>query len=776
MSDELDLPLALRRSRRSSLGPQRQQMQRDAKDQLPPTPKSSAASTPNKNSRPKKRVRFSDPGPILGETDDELSTGLTPFIRRTALSARPSRRHSTPSRLLNLTASGSGALDLDNPSSPLSGEVRFLPLRQVLDGRVKRRIRRNGLSEEMNTIYAERKQRARDTKAEIERLKAEVAAKDDEIHRLHDETIEIDTDRVWELERQVETLKKELTSRSGVQEIPSSPAFEWTMAARDPFSDDFMDVDTGLDVSSHEFGSTTMAELTCGTPTRKGRAVLATPPTTSPAKAAAISSPCPPTILLPPVAHTGVQTSLPDLEKQELEVELDSLQLEICKLTSTLESYSSLTAKLSEKLAPFSPLATSTSTDEPSQDIEARFGTVLQTLSDRTAALLELNNSLSGLGFPGADAFEIITSLSSTFRSARLELEYLTPGEVTLPLNSAGAEVLDLILARLRDLAKKNREADDTIDEYHSIEQSLRQQLGARVSAMDTLGKQVNQLETEALAKDTRITELEVGLERLKGAVRTYARDVAELEGLVNRIEGELETSTAERTQDQITHADTLTEKTSLISELETKLAAAVAQTDALQSQLAALQSSHSSAVADLQTGHKTALAKINKSHGQALALRDARVAELRLEIDRINASLRTAHETVKTLRVENAQLTNLNEQLASENSELAARMEVDRRKAKGVIDAMRAELERVARMSDGLLGTPKKKEKKGSLRRDSGFVGGGEEEDGASGGTPSGGLLSGELAKKSEGGKSRKRRRYDSGLGFLDEEEVDCA
>ncbi|KAK3346632.1 hypothetical protein B0T25DRAFT_552483 [Lasiosphaeria hispida] len=783
MTDGSQLPIALRRTRRSSLGPHRQlqQTQNDktAKDS-PTAHESSVSVTSGRIPRPRKKVRFSDPGPALAILEDELSTGLTPMIRRTSLATKGLRRHSTPAQLSRVTKDA----NIDNPISPCS-EVHFLPLRQVLDGRVKRRIRRNGLSEEMNTIHAERKKRAQETKAEMERLRAELAEKDEEIRRMHDETVVMDTERVWDLEQKIETLKRELASRSGMpQDIPSSPSYEWTMAARDPFSDDFMQVD-GDDGDDDAFGDATMADLACSTPTRKLRTSFPTPPTTSPAEAPL--TPCS-RFSATPLSHTGVQAVLPDPEKQQLEDELASLQLEICKLTTTLESYSSFTSRLADKLSPFSPLmpteANSGQSSAPQPDIEGRLATVLQTLSDRTAALLDLNNSLSDLGFPGSDAAEIVTSLSGAFRAARLELEYLTPGEVTLPLTSAGAAVLDLILNRLRDLAKKNREADDAIDEYHSIELSLRQQLGARVDAMDTLGKEVNRMEGEGREKDARISELEVGLERLKGAVHRYTRDVSELEALVQCMERDLEASDANRQQDQAVHEKTtqqqaaeLAEKTSALVALEAKLASAVEQTTSLQVQLVSMQTAHATALDDLRSSTKLETAQINKTHGQALALRDARVAELRGEIDRVNASLRAAHETVRQLRVENGRLTSHNVQLAGDNAELSGKREVDKRKAKEVIDSMKAELERVVRMSDVFLaGTPKKTRR----TRDSGLGGDGDGVEDVSllamspgMGSPSidtGGLLSGELAKK---GRGRKRRRYDSGLGFLDEEDV---
>ncbi|GAB1317770.1 Glycolipid 2-alpha-mannosyltransferase [Madurella fahalii] len=785
MDETLQLPIALRRTRRSK----QTQCDRDHDRDRSLAPECMPVCTPKK-SRGKKRVRFSDPGPAASATsEDELSTtGLTPMVQRThlALPGTTPRRHSNPARLLH-ASNGSGIPDLDHTGSPFSGEVRFLPLRQVLDGRVKRRIRRNGLSEEMNSIYAERKRRAKETQAEIQRLKAELAERDDEIQRLHDETVVLDTDRVWDLEQQIEALKKELRSRSGAQQAPNSPtspSYEWTMAARDPFSDDFMELDTENDSDDEEFGEATVAELMCSTPTRRMRNSFPTPPTTSPAPEE-IQTPCPqqPTRC----SHASIQTCLPDPDKQQLEEELASLQLEVCKLTTTLESYSALTSRLSEKLSPFTPGASSKEESSISHaDIEAHLSSVLQTLSDRTAALAELNTSLGGLGFPGSDGFEVINSLRTGFRTARLELEYLTPGEITLPLSSAGAEVLDLILTRLRDLAKKNREADESIDEYHEIELSLRQQLNARVDAMDSLNKQLSDARASSREKDARIAELEVGVDRLKGAVRGYTRDLAELEALVERIEAELESSHAARESLQSAHdraASQLAEKTSAVTALDSKLAAALEHTAALQAQLAALQTTHAESLA----AHKAEVATLNRTHGRTLALRDARVAELRGEVERVSASLRAAHEAVAKLRVENGKLMRLNGELAHENVEIARCVEAEKKRAQEVVDGMRAELERVVRMGEGFLARNGGAAREGAVsdRGGSGVAGGDSISDnGVEGGSADGTCSARPVSEVSAGGlpakdvastgRGRKKRRYDSGLGFLDEEEVE--
>ncbi|KAK4217528.1 myosin heavy chain, skeletal muscle, adult [Rhypophila decipiens] len=752
MADDSHLPIAVRRTRRSSAGPLRDRT--DATDSTKacvPSPAASLTSTPKKS---KKRVRFSDPGPILANLDDEdLSTGLTPIIRRASLSSRKKRRHSTPLRHSTTpsSASGIGIPSHDGQGSPFSGEVHFLPLRQVLDGRVKRRIRRNGLSEEMNVITAEKKRLAQETKAEIERLKAELAEKDDEIHRLHDETVMIDSERVWELEQQVAALKRELASRSGVQQqqIPLSPAFEWTAVARDPFSDDFMDLDAPSEADTEAFGEETMAELLCSTPTRRARDSFPTPPTTSPPRM--LATPC--TRSSPSQKHVSVQAALPDPEKQRLELELASLKLEISKLTTTLESYSSLTTRIADKLGPYSPHPDSP-LEEPHSDLESRLRAVLQLLSDRTAALSELSSSLAGLGFPGSDASEVITSISSAFRTARLELEYLTPGEVSLPLTAAGAAVLDLLLTRLRELGKKSKEAEETIDEYHSIELSLRQQLGARVDAMDELKKDISTLQADNSKKDSQIIELEVGLERLKGAVSRYTRDVAELETLVQKMEDELATCNTSREKQRITIQRQDEQLAAMSEQLEHKLSSAAEQTSSLRTELASVQDAHQAALSN----HTSEMIKLNKSHGSALALRDARVAELRLEIDRVNSSLRSAHEMIRQLRVDNSRL-------AGENGNLMAKVEMERGKAKEVIDCMRDELKRVVRLGESF-----------SVDGDEPASAGAGKAV-ATAGTPSG-LLSGELGKKRGSSvslsASRKKRRCDSGLGFLDEEEVD--
>ncbi|KAK1712468.1 hypothetical protein BDP67DRAFT_592236 [Colletotrichum lupini] len=719
-----DLPIALRRTRRSMPAPAHE-----------PSPAPAQSQTPRK--APKRRVRFSDPGPsgsTTPRTTRTLSTGLTPMINRTSLSRggvapTPSsssssrRRHSMPN-----PPSGA-ATDL-----PPSGEVHFLPLRQVLSGRVQRRIRRNGLSEEMNTITAEKRASAKHAKEQLQTLRDQLRQKDAEIYELQNATIILDTERIWALEKEVDDLRSQLADRSSASARQKS-CFDWTLAARDPFADDFMETDTTV------FGEATMAEMECSTPTRV-RSSFLTPPLTSPVAA----GPATPSslrgkqrVVVSAPSDTGVQANLPDPEKQRLEEELASLRLEMSKLTGTLESYSALTERLSQKLSAVPP--EDTASDYSIATIETQIASLLRTISDRTAALQDLNGSLCALGFPGSDGAEIVTSLSAALRTARLELEYLTPGEITLPLSSRGAEVLDLLLTRLRDLAKRAKEDEASIDEYHELELSLRQQLGARVAVMGELESELKRAREGLKEKEGRVSELEVSVERLKGAVAGYVRDISELEGVVGKMESENRDAMATKDAQLEVGRRVLRAKEDVIAKLETKLADAVAQGRSLRKRLTEAEEARTKEVAE-----------VTRRGGAALAVRDARVRELREELERVNAGLRAAHEGIKDLRVE--------------KRGLEGEMVREREAAKGVIEGMRGELERVVGMSREFLGP--------GAEDEAGAEGAGPD-NGTIGGSESGakrGLLAGDLARRSSG---RKRRKYDSGLGFLEEDEVDA-
>lgn len=222
-----DRPLAVRRKRRSSTGLADPSTAEDSEVAAQASP--NVTKTPTK---PKKRVRFSDPGPDL---EAAQSTGLTPALKRSSLitnvqdSAIPAPRWllQNPRRRRSLPTLRSTSLpspSLSPPPTPcISGEIQFETLRQVLDPRSRRRLRRNHLSEEINNIDAEKRSNSQ-WKHEIEELREALALAKQPANVLTDK-IEDKAGfcyRIEGLEEEVSNLRRQLREKSATVEPPSN--------------------------------------------------------------------------------------------------------------------------------------------------------------------------------------------------------------------------------------------------------------------------------------------------------------------------------------------------------------------------------------------------------------------------------------------------------------------------------------------------------------------------------------------------------------------------
>ncbi|KAL9632756.1 MAG: hypothetical protein Q9164_005121 [Protoblastenia rupestris] len=252
-----DRPVAVRRKRRCStalVDPLHEPKIEPADDSKtnPPEP----ARTPSK---PKKKVRFSDPGPALS-TSASSSTGLTPALCRTSfdsftsfesvptprLFARPSRRKSLP----NLRETTLPLPSLPPPPGALSGKLQFQPFCDVLDNRAKRRLRRNNLSEELNEIDAEKKKTNTQGSRVIQDLKDELAlVRKQQMHG------EVDgqsnalraSSRVQELEKEIIQLKEEMCDHTAEPQkharTSNEPTTPDSIIFVDDTAEDFVEAD-----------------------------------------------------------------------------------------------------------------------------------------------------------------------------------------------------------------------------------------------------------------------------------------------------------------------------------------------------------------------------------------------------------------------------------------------------------------------------------------------------------------------------------------------------
>ncbi|MCJ1471896.1 hypothetical protein MMC13_000537 [Lambiella insularis] len=246
---DADLPLSLARKRRASSSlagssPVKSHADTSSSSTSAYSRRSSIARTPTK---PKKKVRFSDPGP--------KGTGITPYIARTTLTPittfdapsspcllprTPRRRKSLPAILTMLSPAGL-------PTPPLSGEIQFEPLRQILDERTRRRLRRNNLIDVINDIDFEKRIETK-RREEIRGLKEEL----DLARQLGSEVVrnngdEIgNRDQIVELEQEIQKLKEEMRGRSATAEPSPSECWHDTEAVG-PASNDIHEGEDGED-------------------------------------------------------------------------------------------------------------------------------------------------------------------------------------------------------------------------------------------------------------------------------------------------------------------------------------------------------------------------------------------------------------------------------------------------------------------------------------------------------------------------------------------------
>lgn len=667
--DNSRLPIALRRTpRRSATKSQRA----DAFLSLDRRRHCTAPRTPSEP-RSRKRVRQSEADLTIVVGTESVCTPPLKTDRRQATPSNKRRRHSKIAGPSSKYSQAVGAdLQGDHVVGSGSNEIRIFPLRAILDDRVKRRIRRNGLSEEMNMIYSERRRRARGNMEEMSLLRDRLAAKEAENETLREQSSLLqDTSRIQELENEITDLRNGLGSGKPRPTEQHDHHYEdWNMEAADGFTDH----DSFMDVNDHFEDDTTIDVESSSPPVHPrlyvhvGPTLTAlTPPNTSPTKPASPGLPC---YISTPSCDASVQACVEDVEKTALEIELASLRRELASLNRALEDQQQLEDQLAAKL---SSAQTVSAVVEGDPDLQLQMDILLQTLAEKTTALADINASLSAIGHPDADAKQIVSTMTIAFRSARQDLEQLFPGQVALPLSYQGAEVLDVMLQRLREAAGQVRDHKASLDGYRALESSLRQQLHDRVDAMNGLARELR-------SKDDRIFKLEDDVERLEDAVEGYRTCVSELEANARRMETERQDIQARSTDEMQRGRQMVAERDAQLAEMEANLGSMISVTANLRAQLV-------QAHVDREMG----MAVIEASHAHEITLRDTKMLELQEDITRLKEALSQAHETVAELR--------------TENGRLQGDADRDKRAARDTVTALRTQLLQTLQVSEAFLG-----------------------------------------------------------------------
>lgn len=410
--------------------------------------------------------------------------------------------------------------------------MQFTPLRQILDTRTQRRIRRIGLSDEINHIEREKRDAASFGKR-IETLLEERKALKDELrllrrsHELSEHHLPAYESfwmapevRVQRLEDEASRLRDEISIAShqthdeqastasdegdtsalneGAIIVSNSPDFRAARDYRSPVSDSQMTLDqTNMDVSTQ----TQTWEDTEGSDMRD--------------------------LTLDLEAARNAKRELFDACRSHISAFEDSGMGDVLRQSS------------------------------PPPDFFDHVITILTTAlsraSDAAQTLECISQECSSLGFSGVTADDVISDMRSHFRSARLELERAIPGETADVGLEDGKATLGALVERVKSLAQDLRTERKHHNGSLGREKALRGQFDnllhryeAAADKIDNLESSIASSASDMLHTRIRMQDLEsegqektIGIERLNAALDKYREDVKSLEELVSRLEDE---------------------------------------------------------------------------------------------------------------------------------------------------------------------------------------------------------------------------------------------
>ncbi|KAF2814932.1 uncharacterized protein BDZ99DRAFT_549194 [Mytilinidion resinicola] len=493
------------------------QLAQELQDAVSNTEKSIDSPTRNNvrviiNSKPQKRTRFSEPPPFTENetttpsvTPPQLSSqppiGLTPHLER--IGAFPPTKSGRHARFSLPATLDSGDIGTTNGSGDVR-EVQFTPLRAVLDNRMKRRLRRSHLSEEVNEIEEHLKDDAKDKK-ELRELRRQVKQKDErekelmlELELQRQMGINIhDDEKITELEAELSEVRQELT------DLKAQSIFSGSERAGSEDRD--MDFDIGHGIDSDDENEDELVD---------------------------------------PV---------------DLNVSQEDMQPEP-HVNGFYSSQSSFSLSRITNSQSISEQASQVKLPNPAHEADLRnfeeaLGNARRELSEIRSALDMFTMQLQGLGFADDHAAVdvILQTIRTSFREARVELEVLLPGSA--PPDLKNGALLNALTSQIYGLMKELNDKTVLADNHNRMERMLRAQNNGLLDKLAEFESRHITLQQEradlATQKENTISELEDQLQTAHSALDQREKEVSNHEIKINGLEDEVadQTTSIQRLQ-----------------------------------------------------------------------------------------------------------------------------------------------------------------------------------------------------------------------------------
>ena len=223
---------------------------------------------------------------------------------------------------------------------------------------------------------------------------------------------------------------------------------------------------------------------------------------------------------------------------------------------------------------------------------------------------------------------------TETFRSARISLEYLFPGEIALGLVPEDPKpLLDVMLDRMRALKTQAFMAEGSLKASEVQETNLRSQFNAVLAQLDRarvyaddLSKRHSNEKTRAENAQARVHMLETSLQNTSSKATDLAKDVDEKERSIEKLQDALESYRLE------------------VGKLEMLITRSDGEHNAAISQL---RSGMDEAVADLEC-HVAAETRGRREAEQEVQERNVRIKELKVREQEIQTAVNEKQEVIR--------------------------------------------------------------------------------------------------------------------------------
>ncbi|PGG95847.1 hypothetical protein GX51_08102 [Blastomyces parvus] len=632
---------------------------------ISPRPALTEPRTPSRKAKVAKRVRFSDPGPPVESfssyIDNSLSTGLTPAIKRTRIESQDSpssrehnakkarRRRSEPT-----PRTENNRIKYELPELPSETQTfQFLSCSAILDPRARRRIARFGLSEEMNYILERKREKEKEERAkeeELMKLRRELTALREVKTEAQDDSIPRTPERTRELSM----------ARQRIEELEALlRRYEDSARADSPWTSQITNEDEEMIFIGDDLTMMDNETLTTSTSPIASR-------------------------LAPSHLRTSDASTQVALQDQEQQAENNSLNAQLHNMRqekrALFREWRALVGsnEAGTKDRPPTDSSLNSPTSPPPNFLPQIATTLRKALSQESRALKVLENvakDLSGHGFDGISASEILTNMGARFRQARIELERAVPGETANGDLANWKEIIDMLVERINTLVQDLASANEQASGCENREAALRNQFNMTLHRLEQASKKNKTLEdaSDSMAEDLMhvrmkmqkleqdIGVLETDKARLNNAIERYRFDLKILEELNMKLEDDTISSMQKVIELQRANTALLEEneqskqKITDLEQNEVDQRAIREEMQRLLDQRTAELTSLESTIEQLKSEHDQAITSQSRSHEKQMGAINVRVSLL---TNALNEALSELH----TLRADKTRLqTRLN-------------------------------------------------------------------------------------------------------------------